>query len=263
MFRWADGNLRDYWETHPLVSDIPRTREYAAWMTSQWLGLANGLLAIHHCPPDIDSEPSDDQADDGFRSQRVNGRHGDIKPENILWFDMHNAEDQQLPANGKLVISDFGLTEFHRFETGVVNPRGVATSPTYRAPEYDVSAGISQSYDIWTFGCVLLEFVVWYLQGFDAFDQFSQDRATEDTGVIQEDKFFKVAPSVGQSKDGKVCSVASLKNSVILVSYFGFVQQFVLGLYSCSSLLTRGNNSKSNVYATMLMRQVSFWILLS
>lgn len=185
-------------------------------MTSQWLGLAHGLLAIHYCPPDEESELSDGQANDGLGSERVNGRHGDIKPENILWFQMHNAEDQQTSVDGKLVISDFGLTEFHRFETGVVSSRGIAISPTYRAPEYDVDAGISQSYDIWTLGCVLLEFIVWYLQGFEAFDQFSQDRATEDPGLISEDKFFKIIH--GHLKNGKGCNAALLKNSVTLVS---------------------------------------------
>lgn len=189
-------------------------------MTSQWLGLAHGLLAIHHCPPDEENELSDGQANDGFGAQRVNGRHGDIKPENILWFQMQNGEDEQLPANGKLVISDFGLTEFHRFETGIVNPRGIPISPTYRAPEYDVSAGITQSYDIWTLGCVLLEFIVWYLQGIDTFDRFSQDRATQDTGVISEDKYFRIAYNM-RSKSGEIYNAAFLKTSVILVSEIG------------------------------------------
>lgn len=186
-------------------------------MTSQWLGLANGLLAIHHCPPDEDGELSNGETNDGFGSQLVNGRHGDMKPENILWFQLHNAEDQELPANGKFVISDFGLTGFHRFETGVVGPRGIAPSPTYRAPEYDVSADISQSYDIWTLGCVLLEFIVWYLQGYAAFDQFSIDRCIEDNGVIQEDKYFTIEHNV-KANNGKILSAAVLKRSARLVS---------------------------------------------
>lgn len=187
-------------------------------MTSQWLGIAHGLLAIHSCPHDEESELSDGQVNDGLGSQRVDGSHGDIKPENILWFPVNNAEDQQIPANGKLVLANFGLTELYRFETGVLSPQGIAIPPTYRAPEFDVSAGLSQSYDIWTLGCVLLEFIVWYLQGFDAFEQFSIDRCTEDNGIIQEDKYFAIKPNV-KNNSGQILSAAILKSSVHRVSW--------------------------------------------
>lgn len=186
-------------------------------MASQWLGLARGLLAIHHCPPDESIEHEDEQQSDGLGSQRINGRHGDIKPENILWFHSHKDQDDQPPVNGKLVISDFGLTEFHRIETAFVNPQNVARSPTYRPPEYDVSAKISQSYDIWTLGCVLLEFIVWYLQGFDAFDQFSADRTTQDNRPIHEDVYFTIDHN-HLGRNGKIYSAAVLKDSVVTVS---------------------------------------------
>lgn len=219
LFRWADGNLRNYWEAHPKPSDIPRTWEYATWVTSQWLGLARALSAIHDCPPDETIEPEDEQPNDGFGSQRNKGRHGDIKPENILWFQSYEAQDDQPPVNGRLVISDFGLTEFHRDETGLVSPLNIARSPTYRPPEYDVSATISQSYDIWTLGCVLLEFIVWYLQGFEAFDQFSKKRTADDNRDILEDVYFKIVHNF-RTKDGEVprYAAAVFKESVALVS---------------------------------------------
>lgn len=217
LFRWADGNLRDYWQAHPGPSDVPRTQDYAIWVASQWLGLARGLLAIHHCPPDESAKLEDEIPNDGLGYQRVKGRHGDIKPENILWFNSYDDRERQIPTRGRLVISDFGLTEFHRDETGLVSPINVARSPTYRPPEYDVSENISQSYDIWTLGCVLLEFIVWYLQGFEAFDQFSKDRANQDGGVIKEDVYFTIAHNF-QTEDGKTFSAAKLKESVMSVS---------------------------------------------
>ncbi|KAJ4413666.1 hypothetical protein N0V82_008395 [Gnomoniopsis sp. IMI 355080] len=214
LFRWADGNLRDYWEAHPEPSGIPRTRNDATWVASQWLGLARGLLAIHHCPPDDDIDIADDEQHDGLDFQRINGRHGDIKPENILFFNYPGPKNEHGPENApRLVISDFGLTEFHRNETNLVNPLTVAMSPTYRPPEYDVSATISQSYDIWSLGCVLLEFIIWYLQGFNAFDQFSQDRTSEDGAVIREDKYFTIAHDL-RTEYGKFSKAAVLKNSV-------------------------------------------------
>lgn len=157
LFRWADGNLRDYWEKHPEPSDIPRTHDFAIWVSQQWLGLAEALMTIHECPPDSDII-ADDGADN-LALQRTNGRHGDIKPENILWFQPHECNVGQNASKGKFVISDFGLTEFHRDETGLVSPTNVATSPTYSAPEYEVSETISQSYDIWTMGCVLCKYI--------------------------------------------------------------------------------------------------------
>lgn len=158
LFRWADGNLRDYWKKHPQPSDIPRTHTFAVWLSQQWLGLAEALMAIHECPPDS-GITGDDEADK-LAFERTNGRHGDIKPENILWFQPpHEYNGDQSAFLGTLVISDFGLTEFHRDETGLVDPMNVAMSPTYSAPEYDVSETISQSYDIWTMGCVLRKFI--------------------------------------------------------------------------------------------------------
>lgn len=110
-------------------------------------------MIIHECPPDSGVTTNDET--DGLALQRTNGRHGDIKPENILWFQSHECNDGRNIDRGKFVISDFGLTEFHRDETGLVSPMNIAMSPTYSAPEYEVSETISQSFDIWSMGCVL------------------------------------------------------------------------------------------------------------
>lgn len=157
LFRWADGNLRDYWERHPQPSEIPRTHTFAIWLSQQFLGLAEAMMAIHECPPDSSITADDDT--DELELQRTNGRHGDIKPENILWFQPHESNGGQSVFEGTFVISDFGLTEFHRDETGLVSPMNVAMSPTYSAPEYEVSDTISQSYDIWTMGCVYCKYI--------------------------------------------------------------------------------------------------------
>lgn len=114
-------------------------------------------MTIHECPPDSSITADDDT--DELELQRTNGRHGDIKPENILWFQPHESNGDQSAFEGTFVISDFGLTEFHRDETGLVSPMGVAMSPTYSAPEYEVSDTISQSYDIWTMGCVYCKYI--------------------------------------------------------------------------------------------------------
>lgn len=114
-------------------------------------------MIIHECPPD--SGITVDDETDQLALLRTNGRHGDIKPENILWFQTHDFNDGQGTDRGKLIISDFGLTEFHRDETGLVSPLNKAMSPTYSAPEFEVSETISQSFDIWSLGCVLCKYI--------------------------------------------------------------------------------------------------------
>lgn len=62
-----------------------------------------------------------------------------------------------------------------------------------------------------------VEFIVWYLKGFQAFDQFSKDRATEDTSLIKEDVYFKLV-KIAQANDGGISSAAVFKKAVALVS---------------------------------------------
>ncbi|KAF3765541.1 kinase-like protein, partial [Cryphonectria parasitica EP155] len=177
LFDWADGNLKNFWEMHPSPGDIPRSHEFAIWVAEQLLGLTQGLKAIHSCPPDLALE--DGAGEDEYAAERTRGRHGDLKPENILWFKQNQqfqCNDNQPHHLGRLVISDFGLTQFHRLVTGRVDPVNVARTPTYRPPEYDIGDEITQSFDIWTWGCVLLEFSIWYLKGFKAWDGFSRER---------------------------------------------------------------------------------------
>lgn len=62
-----------------------------------------------------------------------------------------------------------------------------------------------------------VEFVVWYLKGFQAFDQFSKDRATEDSSPIKEDVYFKLV-KMAQGNNGGILSAAVFKKAVASVS---------------------------------------------
>ncbi|KAK0609728.1 kinase-like domain-containing protein [Bombardia bombarda] len=117
---------------------------------------------------------------------------------------------------GLFVISDFGLMQFHRARTmDQVSPTHLDRSPTYRPPECDVADSISQSYDIWTLGCVLLEFAVFYSGGGNEVEQFSKDRTGEERPApIPEDKFFKVIKNSGEGSSQEIPKVAQLKFSV-------------------------------------------------
>ncbi|KAK3294336.1 kinase-like domain-containing protein [Chaetomium fimeti] len=99
---WADCDLAEFWEeTKP---GSPLDRNNLLWMLEQCRGLAGGLQSIHLYKRTESATATNDPW-----PEKIFGRHGDIKPPNILLFrDQSNPEDK-----GKLVITDFGLSRFH------------------------------------------------------------------------------------------------------------------------------------------------------
>lgn len=112
------------------------------------------------------------------------GRHGDIKPANILWFLTHGKERDHL------VVADLGLTRYHSSLTKSRVKRVDGWTGTYRAPEIDLHNPISARYDIWSLGCVFLEFCIWYLLGYDDVENFRRarnlDRDSADADDVEE-----------------------------------------------------------------------------
>lgn len=179
LFHWAEGgNLKDFWtERHP---DLVLDKGWICWLAEQCHGLAEGLSGIHNAKMSIDElqqylrpipvvyNTNDEEKDFG--------RHGDIKPANILWF----SSEKNRWDHGVLKITDFGLTAFHREQTTRVFKEGVAgVTLTYMAPEYDLNKYVSRSYDIWSLGCVYLEFATWAIMGGQAISEFRTNREEE------------------------------------------------------------------------------------
>jgi serine/threonine protein kinase len=157
IFPWADGgSLKEFWkcpESRPSDGDH---RDLLLWSLRQLRGVADALQALH----------------------RTNYRHGDLKPDNILHFKNGNPFCKD--SKDVLVIADFGVSKKHRQETNMrvdgTNTR--ATTPSYEAPEVDgeQTDPRSRRYDMWSMGCILLEFVVWLLYGQDAIERFYEVR---------------------------------------------------------------------------------------
>lgn len=87
--------------------------------------------------------------------------HTDLKPENILFvnsdYDMeYNAKmkrDERTLKTLDVKVVDFGNATFdHEHHTSVVSTRH------YRAPEVILELGWNQSCDVWSLGCILLEY---------------------------------------------------------------------------------------------------------
>ncbi|KAF3004728.1 hypothetical protein E8E14_008792 [Neopestalotiopsis sp. 37M] len=199
VFEWADGgNLFDFWQAYPQPVHPPRNHGLGKWLTTQLTGLASALSLIHECK--LNPQGSNNS---GFGSQdgrKKYGAHGDLKPENILWFKAAT-NAQELCDLGTFKLSDFGLTSFHSLESRKrFLPAGL--SATYRAPECDLDRHISQKYDMWSLGCVLLEHLTWYLLGYEGVLSFNQQRMQESQPTFKEDNFFSITQDLSSLQGG-------------------------------------------------------------
>lgn len=224
---WAEVDLDQYWRfKHP---QPPRhDAEISAWMKQQCCGLAEGVAQIHRynttsatsmmCSMMYDSSLAESRGQnaqtkrqpEGTRTERTGltlfGRHGDIKPSNILWFP------DQGPTHGygTLKLSDFGTARFSKHETLSERDKlSIPNSRAYESPESRIPGrAISSQCDVWALGCVFLEFVCWYVGGCELLKKFEGERhrASGYEGL----SFFHIEVSEG--------FLAELKQPVIHVS---------------------------------------------
>ncbi|KAI1124202.1 hypothetical protein F5Y10DRAFT_34090 [Nemania abortiva] len=152
IFPWAQGgNLRDTWQH---LDDLRiRNETLVSWVLHQLRGLSSALRLLHS------------------RSWR----HGDLKPENILRFQAHD-------DLGVLVIADMGLAKFHNRST---RERKSGTGTTYGTLRYEHPEGsmnsikaVSRRSDVWSFGCVAMEFIIWLLYGYEELERFEGEAAS-------------------------------------------------------------------------------------
>jgi serine/threonine protein kinase len=143
--------------------DHTRDREFFVWMIGQLFGLAQGIHAIHGNAESGSTSLSPNPTND----EKI-GYHHDLKPDNILLCK--NGKHSMPPFSkteqryGRLQISDFGLGRFREAATGSVSVN-VKGTPTYAAPESTTQRSQSRPYDIWSYGCIVIETLVWLLEG--------------------------------------------------------------------------------------------------
>jgi serine/threonine protein kinase len=176
MFRWSDGgNLREFWQSNKrpipspaLVKDVIK----------QLRGLADGLEELHNYPGGA-------------------YRHGDLKPENILRVKAKRQDESQIDV-GILKIADMGLAKHHTVATEFRPPTSMRyTTYRYEPPEVITASpnqGRSRRYDIWSIGCVILEFITWLLYGNEKFDVFNKTIVGE---LGEPSPFFEIVKTTG------------------------------------------------------------------
>jgi len=188
MFPWAEmGNLADFWK-----HTIPNTEPgYITWVFTQLKGLTNAIEELHH---------------DMVSNTDKNCRHGDLKPLNILCFKTKDGPGNQ----PRLVITDVGLAKVYNEATDwrTAHTRSTAATARYAAPELgiDAHARKSRRFDIWSMGCIFLEFVIWVLygdeklQGFKSKEPFYvlkvQDKPSRNLEVKSEKMIADLHPTV-------------------------------------------------------------------
>ena len=201
IFPYADSNLRQYWRKNALPEF---SYENVSWTLQQCKAIGSALHLIHTQSYTSISSGSSQNPNE----PRMYTRHGDIKPENILWYA------KPPPSKGRLVITDFGLTDCHQRDSrSAIPPGSIGGSPTYEPPEVELKLKVSRAYDIWTLGCVYLEFITWLLCGSDTLEKFPDARITitQDEPNMTDDKFYRIVPVL---VDGSWSQKAIVRESV-------------------------------------------------
>ncbi|KAH9878117.1 hypothetical protein J1614_003334 [Plenodomus biglobosus] len=166
VFEWASGgNLRDLWKNFSHKHEN-LNRTFVKDAMTQLKGLADALCAAHYL------------RDDQNVLSGASYRHGDLKPENILWF-------RNSGEFGTLKIGDWGEAKSHTEVTAIRPHDTDAGRATVRYEPPEVQTGIkfngsgssrnlrSRLFDLWGFGCIALEMVVWLMYGYAGLDKFN------------------------------------------------------------------------------------------
>jgi serine/threonine protein kinase len=172
MFSWAEGgNLQEYWKK--VAKQTPDAKSIRQ-MVEQLRGLTDALDALHNCKSgdkNLLAVPNS-----GMNDNEKSIRHGDLKPENILRF-MSRPDTKEPHAErelGSLKIADMGLAKQHIVATQLrTNTSQRYGTIRYEAPEaITETRGRSRLYDVWSLGCITLEFIIWVLYGNDILEEF-------------------------------------------------------------------------------------------
>ncbi|EQB54936.1 protein kinase [Colletotrichum gloeosporioides Cg-14] len=180
LFDWAEGDLSKFWQSN---EGLVGKKSHCIWMAEQFHEISEALQCVHN-----DRAPTMRYLENRDSNEDLYGRHGDIKPGNFLWFHSNSFP-------GLLALSDFGLGRLHtQVSRSKQDPRNIERSASYRCPEFDLPFGqVSPRSDIFSLGCVLLEYVTWFFLGFDAVENvFPGKRLSNDIYGFESDIFFSV-----------------------------------------------------------------------
>jgi ankyrin repeat protein len=158
LFPWADMNMVQWLnlDSTPLEG-MPRRNDQRNWLYHEIYALVSAISYLHR---DIDGTMTS---------------HHDLKPENILWLE------------GSLKICDLGRSHlFTLTEGSETEGRSGLGTFTYQPPEYYNEDGSRSSrkhgraFDVWSFGCIIVEMAILIVHGWDGqkVNEFAKARET-------------------------------------------------------------------------------------
>lgn len=127
---------------------------------------------------------------------------------NFLWF-----KSDSFP--GLLALADFGLGRLHtQVSRSKQDPNSLERTATYRCPEFDLEFGlVSPRSDIFSLGCVFLEYVTWFLLGLEDVEKtFPDFRLEQDKHGFDSDVFFSIKDKKAYLKSSVTKWITKLKN---------------------------------------------------
>ncbi|KAI0401305.1 hypothetical protein F4802DRAFT_433418 [Xylaria palmicola] len=162
------GNLRDFWLRQ---EDAPRDHTYFLRVFQQLTCLACAMHELH-C---------------------ANIRHGNLRPENIGCFKTSNGlpagDRKDHDAMVRLAIMDVGIAD-------------IRSHQRYVAPEEDMpQEPRSRRSDVWSMGCIFLEFAIWLIYGAKRVRDFTTDDDPRFAKFFITNEVFYLRPSVSHIMD--------------------------------------------------------------
>ena len=198
LFPLADGNLDVYMKNNPR----PRIdASFTLWLIRQIFGLTEALSQLHGPPLAQAGETISDI------HVRIGFNH-DLKPANILTLK----EDKSIV----LKWCDFGSGRINTVSSN--RPPSPCTSnpgtgdPAYSAPELLTEGVSSRPKDIWSFGCLLLEILLWTFGVEPYFDLawFKEERRRTPKGPEQGSSAFWYL----NSGTGEICFKQPVQDAI-------------------------------------------------
>jgi serine/threonine protein kinase len=129
------------------------------------------------------------------------GFNHDIKPRNILLFQSRDGRSKIFR------LCDWGLGQFHGLQSGSGTTVREPSDPAYTPPERDVESGlgirkVSRSADVWSWGCVILEILVWITFGPEGVENFFKARESEyHDKQVSVARFWDVLPNANGAEE--------------------------------------------------------------
>lgn len=207
MYDLANCDLEDFMSKYPVAARAPGVTP--SWLPQQLAGLAGALKVVHN--PDGSNTADNSTLSVPQANQKKTGYIHDIKPENILLF----TEEGNVHW---LRLSDFSCAKVVEFIATISGKRDSyktgtkSGTPVYRAPE-SLEGATSRPYDIWSLGCVYLESLVWFVDGYQAlldFRESREDRVRPD-GLIDQSFFRETESGDIQLRKSVVDKIEDLK----------------------------------------------------